>query len=402
MLLVFVGSCAPGGRETDHEGDHVEESRREETGGFLALDPDSVARAGIEVEASRLIKVPDSIETTAIVSANQNRVVHIRPLSSGTVRRVFVQKGQRVARGDELVEYDSIRGGELLGELASLRAQFGRSIALRDRALKLWETGKELYEADAISARELDSRTAEYRSAQETAKSLRAEIDRTIGTLGRLGATEEQIERAGRGGDAAATVPTSWTTLRAPFSSTVIEFDVAEGELVSPERALLTLADLSSVWVLANVYEADLRAIAEGQQASVSTRAYPDRLFPARVTAIDEVVDERTRTVAVRCLTENPNGLLKLGMFASVQIAKGSTRPTVTVPVKAVQIMDGETVVFVRDGVRFERRVVEVGPEWQGKIVVKAGLVSGELVVTTGAFMLKSEFHREAIGGHDH
>lgn len=403
LLLASVwGGCSLGGGAEQHAegelGHHEEGHHEEEPDSFLTLDREAAQKAGIAVEACQLSEVAEVIETTAVVSANQSRLAHIRPLSQGTVSQVFVQMGQRVAQGQRLIEYDNIQMGELMGQLAALQARLEGSQALEERHLTLFERGQELYRAEAISARELEFRDAQYRSARKTSDSHRAEMARTAAMLKRLGASDEQMEQARKGGDLA-----SLTTLRAPFSATVIEYKVAEGEVVSPDRPLLTLADLASVWVLADVYEQDLEAISSGKQVEVAARSYPSRSFKARVTSIGDVVDPQTRTVKVRCLADNPGHLLKLGMFVAVRIEKGEPRPVVTVPVSALQRVGQESVVFVQvDEDRFEKRLVRAGMEWQGRAVIDAGLQPGERVVVQGAFSLKSELTRETISGHEH
>jgi cobalt-zinc-cadmium efflux system membrane fusion protein len=219
------------------------------------------------------------------------------------VREVYIQKGDRVVPDQKLLAYDNVQLGELMGELRILQAQLRRSLTQEELSFRLLERGKELYRVEAISEKELDFRTTEHRSAEETVNSYQAEIARTVEKLRRFGATDEQIQGATERSGLEADGPISLTVLKAPFSGTVIDYDVAPGEVVSPDRSLLTIADLSLVWVLADVYQHDLAAVAPGREVEVMTNSYPNRAFPARVTYIGDVIDAQTRTLKVRCVT---------------------------------------------------------------------------------------------------
>lgn len=191
-------------------------------------------------------------------------------------------------------------------------------------------------------------------------------------------------------------------TLRvsAPRDGIVVEKMAIEGQMVDAGMKLYRLADLSLVWVLAQVYEQDLPFVKLGQEAVVKLSYFSDREFRGRVTYVYPTLDEKTRTARVRLEFHNPGFFLKPGMFASVELASDLEASTLLVPDMAVLRSGEHNTVFVAlDGGRFEPRTITLGPRAEGNLYqVLSGLKAGERVVTSGQFMLDSESQlREAI-----
>ncbi|MEQ2005578.1 MAG: efflux RND transporter periplasmic adaptor subunit [Limisphaerales bacterium] len=191
-------------------------------------------------------------------------------------------------------------------------------------------------------------------------------------------------------------------TLRvsAPRDGIVVEKMAIEGQMVDAGMKLYRLADLSLVWVLAQVYEQDLPFVKLGQEAVVKLSYFSDREFRGRVTYVYPTLDEKTRTARVRLEFHNPGFFLKPGMFATVELASDLEASTLLVPDMAVLRSGEHNTVFVAlDGGRFEPRTVTLGPRAEGNMYqVLSGLKAGERVVTSGQFMLDSESQlREAI-----
>ena len=159
---------------------------------------------------------------------------------------------------------------------------------------------------------------------------------------------------------------------------------------------MLRVADLSSVWVVAQVYEKDLAAIHKGAGVSITSEAYPGRVFRGQVSYVDPSLDPSTRTVQVRIELANPGQMFKIGMYVNVAFpgVNRSTSTVPTVPATAVQNMEDEQVVFVAGDIpgSFEKRVVRTGPESNGRYVVMEGLHVGERIVTDGSFSLRAEW----------
>ena len=290
--------------------------------------------------------------------------------------------------------------GELIGEFLSLQAQLRKDQAQLEVSRKFWERAVQLLEVQAIAQKEVELRQAELKNAQAMVQVRLAEISITEEKLHRFGLSDDDLEELGSGGDEGTAIhrTKSHNTLRAPFSGVIIGYDVAEGELVGPDRQLLTLADVSTVWVLADIYEKDLGLVAEGTQVDVRSVAYPERVFGGRLTYISDVLDSATRTAKVRCVVPNADGALKLGMFVSISIPSQQREAAIAIPESAVQNIDGQNYVFVALGnERFRKQLVTTGSSTDGWIGVE-GIKEGTPVVAEGSFYLKSILKREAIG----
>jgi RND family efflux transporter MFP subunit len=187
--------------------------------------------------------------------------------------------------------------------------------------------------------------------------------------------------------------------LVAPFSGTVLDRAVlAPGIAVQEGASLFTLADLSTVWVEANIPEGAFGRLSGIRDASVelTSPAYPGRSFTGRVIYSGDLVDEKTRSVHLLARAENPDRALKPGMFVQVEVQAGAHRVTM-IPVTALLTEDELHLVFVRTGPdRFERREVKVGARDGDRVAILDGLTVGEEVVTEGAFKLKAIDERGA------
>jgi RND family efflux transporter MFP subunit len=185
----------------------------------------------------------------------------------------------------------------------------------------------------------------------------------------------------------------------APVSGTVTNRAVNVSETIEANQEIARITNLSSLWVVAQVFEKDLARLRTGSGASVTTDAYPERIFRGRVTYIDPRIDEATRTAQVRVELDNPENLLKIGMYVRVAFgALGDAEKTAPViPAAAVQNLGNRQIVFVaavQPNV-FELRSVRLGTESNGQFPVLEGLKVGDRVVTTGSFLLRAEWLKQ-------
>jgi len=192
----------------------------------------------------------------------------------------------------------------------------------------------------------------------------------------------------------------------APFGGTLVEKHVTLGEMTGQE-SLYTLSTLSKLWVITDIYESDLAAVKVGQRALISVDAYKNRLFPGKLVYISKLMNKQSRTVKVRVVVDNEQDLLKPGMFTQVKIAVGeAVSRALCVPLAAVQSQGKERMVFVAaGGEKFEKRTVKLGLRDKEYAVVLDGLKKGEVVITKGSFLLKSELSKEEVEsshGHAH
>ena len=386
--------------EVSNEATHDEYET--EATGIVQIPVEAQKAGGIETEQAVVRAIESSIQVTGVVSADRARVARVRPLARGLIETVFVQQGERAEQGDPLVSYDNIELGLAIGEFLSANAD----LRSRHARLKAQETilsrSRQMLEVGAIARTEHEIRNARYNDAQAQVNAEQARVAQFEEQLHRFGLTEEDIERLHEEEDTGFHRTASITTLRAPSPGIVTAIEVRPGETVDGSSGLLTLTDISRVWVLADIFEHDLGSIPLGNSVSVRVPAYPEATFRGRITYISDVLELETRAAQVRCVVENPGSLLKLGMFATIEIRGGSSVESLAVPASAIQGVNGRPVVFVkRSDSTFELSEVETGVEADGWMEIRDGLSAGDTVITSGSFYAKTATLRELIG-HSH
>lgn len=397
--------------EEEHAGEAHEggEHAGGEVRGLLEIPEEAQRNAGLQVVTAQRRAHPVPMEVTGLVTPVPSRVVRLRPLAEGIVKQVDVGLGDHVRAGQVLAHYDNIALGDHIGEYRAAVAARRQAEADLEVLQRSTQRAEQLIGLEAISQQTLDLRRSEYEQARAGLVSAQAEVSRIEERIHRFGLTDEDLLEVAPGGGAGE-MPVaaerhremSLNVLRAPFAGTVTEFGVAVGDLVEPARALLTITNLSTVWVLADVYEPDLGRLPSSAEVAIQVDAYPDRLFTGRITYVSDTIEMSTRAAHVRCVVENRDKALKLGMFTRVSIPTNEKVSTLVAPVDAVQQIDGQSVVFVRTGpTTFKRRDVRLGSTAGGQVEVAGGLEPGETIVSTGSFYLKTALLHERIG-HSH
>jgi multidrug efflux pump subunit AcrA (membrane-fusion protein) len=210
-----------------------------------------------------------------------------------------------------------------------------------------------------------------------------------------LGVPDDEIHRLDREGTASTQL-----VLRSPVGGTVLERGVVEGQYVSADTPLLTVADLSRVWVVADLYEMDMTRVHAGDAARFTSDAMPTRTFSGRVDFVYPTVSNETRTLKVRLALENPSGMLRPGMYGRVSVsARGAL--SLSVPAEAVVNTGEHAYVFLaHPGGRFEPRMVWTGMPEGDRIQILKGLAEGDTVVSSASFLIDSESRlKAAIAG---
>jgi cobalt-zinc-cadmium efflux system membrane fusion protein len=363
----------------------------------ITIDERTRDTIGLKVLAVEQRPFADVIQATGVVTPNETRVAHVRLLAPGRVEEVYVRVGDRVQSGQPMLTYDNVDVGELVGNYLSAAAAVDRAAADADVAKRALERATKLVDVGGLSRGEYERREAEHKRALAEVTTARAAMTNIERRLQRFGLTADELTRLrASSGDA-----TSWsrTTVRAPFAGVVTAADVAPGEAVDTQRELFTVVDLSTVWVIGDLYQKDIASVRRGQEAQITTESYSGETFIGRVTYISDVLDSSTRTAKVRCEVPNRDGRLKLQMFVTMGIPTATARDALVIPAAAVQQVDDDTVVFVQTGDdTFEKRVVDAGVGTGGWVRVLVGLKAGERVVTEGGFMLKSKLKAASIG----
>ncbi len=354
----------------------------------LEIEPDIQRAVGLADAPVEQGAVAETIQTTGVVGPDETRLARIRPLADGRVTAVAVRVGDRVAAGQTLLTYDSITAGDLISEYRTAVAGLERATAEADVTKSSLERADNLLEMGGVAKGERERRSAEHQRALAEVNSARAAVTSLERKLRRLGISQEELESFRKGTDPNTA---SRSVVTAPFSGVVTEVHAAQGEVINPDRELFTVADLSRVWLQADVYQKDIGKIRVGQNAQVMVDSYPGETFTGRVTNVSDVLDPDTRTAKVRCEVANRDGRLKLQMFATLALPISTAKEALVIPARAVQDIDGVPTVFVRvDEEHFETRAVRVGAPAGDSIEAVEGLKAGERVVTDGALMLKS------------
>jgi multidrug efflux pump subunit AcrA (membrane-fusion protein) len=187
--------------------------------------------------------------------------------------------------------------------------------------------------------------------------------------------------------------------LKAPIDGVITERNATMGELVDKSKEVFTISDPTQLWVIAEIKERDIAAIKVGQDAIFTVLAYPQEKFQGKVILIGNQVEAGSRTLEVRIAMDNADGRLKPGMFADVEITTTMLENVLLIPDGALQTDGDNQIVFVAlDDNKFEKRVVKLGEEQQGRVQVLTGLKAGDKIATEGSFILKSEMLKGELG----
>jgi len=380
-VLSFYGSTG----KKEHADEHEKERAHEETA-VVHLSKEAQKASGVEVMAAALEPFSAPIEATAAIELDGDRVAKISARSPGRLVKIAASQGDAVKAGQALAWFDSPELGQAWAEYAKSK---GRA--------KLAQ--KNLEREETLFSKKISPEKDVIKAQQDLAE---AEADLTFANerFHLLGIDVEQFENK-QGGNQHPLI-----AVTAPISGSVIERTATQGEVVSPEKPLFTVADLSRLWVIIDIYEKDLDRIRSGTAVKVSTTAYAEKSFRGFISYLGEVVDEKTRTVKARVEVENANRLLKPGMFATVTIdAKGAqTQKAIMIPEEAVFLDGSRNYVFIQTAPeKFEMREIAAGRTLGNRLEVIRGLKQGETVAVKGAFILKSELKKgELVDEHGH
>jgi cobalt-zinc-cadmium efflux system membrane fusion protein len=370
----------------DQAGAEGHAGKAADHGDGLRLSAEEAERAGIKLETLAAIALADTVTVTATIRANDDRVVRIAPRVEGRVTAVSAALGEQVRAGQSLATLDSL----VIAEATSAWVQAQASYRIAESDFK---------RAEALNADEIIPKKEFLRAKSELEKAAlaqRAAQDR----LKLLGVAAPRSDAAGVADSADSTFK-----VLAPFAGVVIEKKVALGQLATPAEPLFVLADLSRVWIEADLSEALLAKVRVGATATVDVPAYPGERFTGKVTYLAAVLDKDKRTVPARIEVDNRDGRLKPEMFVTATIANSgkaakagqAANGVLSVPDQAIVLMQGLPTVFVFEHEGYEQRAIEPGDKVGGRTVVRSGLAAGEQVVAAGAYALKARVLKSQI-----
>ncbi len=345
----------------------------------LTISPEQIQRAGIKIETvgERISTDATGQQTTGVVRPNSYRETPVMSLIGGIVRSVGPELGQSVRKGQTIAVVSS-------NDLADAQTKYLAAFAELEEHHKHHARTEKLVAIGAASREELELATTKLKAAESEVANLRQR-------LLLLGLSSQRVSAL-----RSTSQVSSEVSLPAPASGTVTSRTVNSGEVIEANKELLRVTDLSSVWVVAQVYEKDLGKIHIGSGASITTDAYPGRVFRGRVSYIDPAINPQTRTAQARIELANPGQQLKIGMYVNVAFGAlgGAENTAPTIPAAAVQNLNNQQVVFVATNEPnvFIMRPLRLSPETNGIYQVLEGLNVGDRIVTNGSFLLRAEW----------
>ncbi len=342
--------------------------------------PDIARDAGLEFARVERRPITKTVECNAVVAYDGNRYARLSSQVPGVIADIHRDLGDRVERGDALVTVTS-------AVLGAAKAAYLQSAS----AVYQWEKNHSR-ESNLLGrgvSTERDVLEAEGRLAES-----RIALSKTRQELLSLGLSERQVDEVARTGDTSARY-----TLTASFSGVVVGRDAVVGEVVEPSKTLYSIADVSGMWALLDVYESEVREVRERQAVVLRVDELPGEAFAGEITWVSTQMDPHTRTLRARVLLDNSDGALRANMFAKAIVSVHDRHEALVVPETAVQWEGCCNVVFVKKSeMLYEPRKVHLGSAAGRFYEVLSGLKTGEEVVTQGSFLLKTEILKGSIG----
>ncbi len=336
----------------------------DKSGAEAASQPAQTQTPVVQTQAVQQQLVPDTLELAGKVQPDPASVVRVFPPAGGRVVQVMVRPGDNVRAGQLIAELQS-------SDVAQARTDYQKALSEFDRASRILNRSQDLYEHKAIAEKDLQD-------AQINAQEASADLERAKEHLHVLGVPLDG----------------SFDTLRvvAPRSGVVLDLGAAPGEFskaLDAPAPVATIADLSTVWVVGDVYEKDLATVHLGSPVDVSVAAYPGQTFRGKLNALSGNIDPNTRTLKVRVDIANPKQLLKPEMFATIRVTRAD-QPVIVLPNTAVIREGDQSSVYVEQSPgKFEKRSVQLARTSGTQVEIASGLKPGEHVAVQGAALLR-------------
>jgi len=361
-----------------------------------AFRPTAEQLAELNVQTVRVGSNAGMVDATGVISVDEDHSTPVVLPYSGQVTDVLVQAGQRVTRGQPLLKIASSDFVDARNTLFSTAAQQATAVAQLKMAEDNAKRQQLIFQTAGGALKDYRQAMSDLIAARSAARSADAALGAARDKLSLLGKTPDEVKRLEAAGEVAGIY--SRTTYHAPATGTIASRDVAPGQYVSGggDKPVMTITDLSSVWLIAQLSESDIANVRLGDAVDVTTPAYPGRTFHAVIDNIGAALDPATHRLPVRATVTNPGEALKPQMFATFAIRRPASGSAVMVPASAV-IHEGDTArvwVLGRDGLLYARTVI-VTDSAGGYETISAGLTPGERVVTAGALFV----NEAGIGG---
>jgi cobalt-zinc-cadmium efflux system membrane fusion protein len=353
--------------------------------GEVALSKEEIDHGGVKWSAAEEMTIAPVVELPGQLAPDQNRTLRVSAPAQGRLLTVRASVGDQVSRGQVLATIQSVAASSARADDAKATAELTSRQTAAIYARRSRERAERLLEIKAGSRQDVERARTDDEIAQAAVTQAKAEVERARERLTRLNVNAE-----------------GEIVLRSGIAGVVLTREGVPGSVIEPGAPLFTITDPSTVWLQVAATEAVASGLRPGVRIRFSVPAFPAEQFEAGVQNVGGALDPQTRTVPVRAIVVNSDGRLRPEMFATVLVAQGPARKGVGVPDAAVQLLDERPVVFVTrpetgGGATFIRRDVEIGGRHGGKTQVVNGLRPGDLVVTDGAFAVKSQFSRAKL-----
>jgi membrane fusion protein, heavy metal efflux system len=370
FLMISLAGCNSGGSESKMTSYSGSESSAE-TAALFTVPQDQMTH--VQVVSVEKAPLPRVLRLTGAVAYNAFKTTPVFAAIGGPVREILVTPGENVHVGQPLLtvnspDYSAARSAYLKAHSAFLLAD------------KFYVRSQDLLSHGAIAE-------ADFQSAESTRMQAQADLQASEDALRVLGITDiESLEKN-------APKTTSQVPVLAPVGGQVVERLVGPGQLLQAGTTqVFTISDMSTVWVLVNVYQGDVAFVRSGDSVNISTDAYPDT-FHGKISYIAPALDPNTRTLQARIVTENPGDKLKKDMYVTATVNSGSIANALTVPDAAVlRDTENQPFVYVQSSTKqneFARRLVQLGDSHGGRTQITGGVKEGERVVGDGSLFLQ-------------
>lgn len=371
VLLSMIGGCKKSKASTEQSAAKIDPAE---------ITVDTALASHLKIGQPQVHDVANSLQVAARIETDASRVARIGSPVAGRIIKLLVMEGQNVHRGAAMATLHST-------DLSDTQFAFIKSFSQENLAERATHRAEELVKADVMGNAELERRRAELLQASTEASAIRAQLHG-------LGMTDAAIKKLETTRQLNADYP-----VVASISGTVLERKVTIGQIVQPAELAFLVADLSNVWLVADVPEESAGRLHKGMQVIVRIPSLPDEKVEGKLSYVSPVVDPATRTVQVRMDLPNPRGIFKPAMLANMTFVDHSERRN-TIPSTAIVRENNKDHVFIQVAPnKFVLHEVTLGAEYGDEYVLDSGVPPGEKIVLDGTFHLNNQRKQNAIKG---
>ena len=362
----------------------------------VTLSEPKLANLQLQIGQAKSGPLVRAVSATGSVGYDQLHLARIRPVARGRLEALDVNAGDRVVAGQQLAVLDNFDLSAAHSRVLSAEAALSQAQAQLRAANAAYDRATNLIRNDLVTQAEVEARRATVATMQADLRTKQAELQQYQEEEARL----LPMRTASADVNPSSDQPTlgSRGAIVAPFAGVVDSVSIAQGEIIDLATPIFTVTDPSTVWVQADVAERDLGAVKVGDPVEVRVSAFPGRVFAGRVTYIPDQIESATGMAKVRSEVPNPDGALRVNMFATVTILSPQDGDAVLVPSSSLQEVNKQSVLFVPTGDgQFAWRPVHTGLVANGKTQITSGLAAGTPVVGEGSYWLKAALMQSTI-----